>query len=617
MLQPTTNPASPEYWAEQFQASVEYRRDNFDTEWKSVVEYAEANSDQIRRGTKWEGLSHIVDIPHVKLNSERKVAALSGQRFYPVLESDAADLPNYQTVQQLVLRWAWRQARADSKLTGMLRDFCDFGISVAQTTWNRYALDGRGAPNIEHRDIVNFYLDPSRRDTDVNVDCRWIIEVQRLSMSQARSAFPHYFTEEYAASDGTVEVGSDEIYGQQSKSEKDGFVNVARIEFVVYEGNSKKVYQSIIDIAKKAWIVEPNDNKLGRYSYVFMSLPLRRGHAYPESPTLAEQGLSDLINGAYSIYVDEAFRTAVPITQVHSQDESLKRSVRDPNATDPGAVWEYDIEPATSFVSPRAFKALDLANTVKEELQNVGMMPDVLRGTPASGVRSGRQYAEMKASAAVPMKAYDTAYYEAAVCVANNLFAIVKKYVKEARFLTIDINGAKQILPVNIAEQSQEISRFNEMNIPQEMIVPTARVNTPDGQVVMPRGMAENYAVENEIPLENIELSVNDISYGNAEANVEVKTVLSQMDRTALAQMLLSNGHMGPIRALKEMNFENPEQIVAEADERNQILQYGQMVLQDPLLNALATQPELRTRAAAVLNIVLSKPEDKSTKKQG
>lgn len=602
-------------WHELFKESVEYRNTKFGSYWKEVADYASADPQQFTRKVSGD-LSTVVNIPHVKLNIERKVASLSGVKFFPVLNSDVSDLPNYQTVQQMILRWAWRTARADSVLTTMLWDLCSFGIAVGSTSYDKTMLDGRGAVIATKKDITNFYFDPNRRDVDINVDCRWIVEVTCIPTEDAREI---YRQTEYPFKEGGD--GSNEffngmpIYGDELKvkAHKRGYQYLGKFSIERVFDGKKRIFIGIMDLIQRNWVIAPYDNGIGRYDYFVMSLPLKGGCSYPEPPVISETGLSDVSNVALSLFIDDGLRTGSPMWGYHSADQSAKRALEDPNSNKPGGFIPYDVEPPTPLISPRAVKFESLFYVVDEKLRNVGNSQQVLTGEN-SGIRSARQYEAQQSAASVPMKNYSIAYEEAAIMLANNIFANVKRYIRDARFVPIDLGNQKIVLPVNIAEQSQEMLKYEGMNVPPEYTTETARVTSGGETSVVSRPEAQRMLLED--PSAQVVLTVNDIAYGNAECSVDVEVEMSPMDKRMLAQTNLQIGILDPVTALRDQGYRNPEQIIALADARNQVVQAGTLVMQDPLMNALFINPELRMTAARVLGIALdAKAEEENPKK--
>lgn len=607
---------SAKYWHEMYKLSVDYRRENFDKKWTEVAEYCNASGEQFRKKINGDELSFVVSIPHVKLSSDRKRASLSGISFSPVIESDAADLPNYQTVQQMILRWGWKAARANSVLNEMLEDLCDFGFAIGKIKFDTTALDGRGKPVALRKDITNFYLDPNRRSNDIHNDCRWIFEVTVLPVEDAAEAYPGYSFRGGAA---RSDEGEAAIYNNDPVEYKDGYAYIARLSFVMVENGKKRFYESVIDCVSGDWVVPPYDNGLGQYDYFFMSLPLMRGHAYPEPPVMAEMGLSDLANVGYSIYTDDAIRTGAPMLAYHESDTVLARALEDPNANRPGGKIPYTIAPPVPIVSPRASKALDLALTIREELRMVGNSMEASIGDAPGSVRSGRGIERLQSAAAVPMKNYENALVEGAAMLANVLFSVIRLNVRESRFIPIDIgNNSQIVMPVNMAEKSQEYSRYMAMQIDGRYTVQSARVKLPgeDGGEMpeQPMSVEEAKLIAADNPQAQVSLTVNDIAYGNAVASVEVSVELSPVEKKMMANQLFQLGLIGPIRALKDNGDANPELTFAEASEYNERMRMASMVEQDPLMNALYHNPELRMAAARVVGVAL---EAKNNQKDG
>ena len=603
---PVQTPVQDSDWHDRITQSIDYRASKFDKAWKEIMEYATVNSSRFDDSALAKGLGYAVKISYVKMNAQRKVAMLSAFDFFPVIESDAADLPNHQTVVQMALRWGWNECRANQVLTEMLDDFITLSIAGGQVFWDKYALDGRGAPRAIRKDMSAIYFDPNRRQADINLDCRWVIDRQCLTLDAARAEWPEYYNSQYrppASSGSSYSNGMAFFYADEEKlRDKNGYVDVARVEFINYVDGKKRVYEGIMDLSNKMWVVPPQDNGLGIYTYFFMNLPLRRGHAYPDVDSLPEIEVADLINAFHSIYIEDAARTAAPSTWVRNTDESAKDSLQNGNVNMPGGIGYFDGEkPPEAFISPRATKALEAAQLLKAELESTSMQPSILTGNAPSGVRSGRALDTLEKNATTPMRTFEIAQVEAGIAMAGIVYAINRKFLKAARFLTIrDDQNENVVLPVNLAEDSQEFARAQGLELPDKYMAQTARVMDEQGQVqVVPRNVAAIMKADNEAL--TVVPTLNDIAYGNATARIQIKPRMSQQDTIILFQNFLSIGAVTPYDAFKKIGIEGAEEIVARADARNQVLQAGKWVTETPMIAALYSRPDLFQMVATML----------------
>jgi len=588
-----------------FDNAKKYRESNFDDMWKSCIEKDEADSSSVfvvNDGSnavyKDLPVGVFIEIPHSKLSNRRKAASLVGFDMVPYISTDIVDVPDYVEARERILRWGFRQARVSSVAGMCIKDLVAISNGVAQVTWK--SKGGVSYPMATYKNPFNVYFDPLSRHIDPNIDCRYIFECVEVSEEEAELRWPdHSFSK--SMSDKNYET-----------SDKPPVYKIIRCE---WEDENGQIMSGILNGDNKTWVEEPTPNSTGLYSYCRMSLAPKRDHAYPEPDTVLEQTLSDVANLLLTIAVDHQLRFSSPPILYDVRDTDLKKALGSANAFKPGQKIPYNSaygRPMFLEVPPNT-PVLQMAQILEEKAEGIASTPDASRGVAPGSVKSGRGVIALQQAASAPM----AIYLEGVMSFGEQVGAVVSKLCQknlvDYRVLVSKGQDGKESTPINLPTGTTEFEQYRQnQSIPTSVSARVPMIGESgerQGMMSMSQDDAVEYALSKGLTENDIQLVINDMALGEMEVGVQIFAKRTWEQRAIDAQNLHAIGAAGPKYVLRESRVENPEDVIREVDERNAQMKAGELMLNNPLLMELATNPEAQIALQMMLEKSVAKTQ--------
>lgn len=582
--------SSPNDLSKLFESAKTYRESNFDKLWEKCIIQDEADSNEgikIIDGSdsayKDLPISVAIEIPHVKVSNRRKSATLAAFEMVPFVSTDVIDVPDYIEARDRILRWGFRQSKIEEVKSMCIRDMTAFSIGVAFFDWVVDRRRNLKYPRATYKDPRNVYFDPLSRQFDPNIDCRFIFECIEISKEEAEIRYPnHKFPE----------VDNQTIVGKPNP------VKIIRSEWKDESGN---VLSALFDDASKSWIEPPVEIKTGLFSYARMSLAPKRGHAYAEPDTILEQTLSNVSNLLMTISVDHQLRFSSPPILEDARDIELKNSLDAGGGFKAGKRIRYNgaIGRPSFLEIPTNSSSLLMAGYLEDKAEGIASTPDASRGIAPGSVKTGKGVIALQNAAAVPLYVYA----EAVVRFGEQAAAIISKmcqlYLVDYKMLMSNGNSSKDVVPINMTSDMLEFDKYRDNpSVPTSVSarVPEILEGRKTGQMIpMTEDEAVEYATSNGVGTNEIVTIINDMALGELEVGIKLRKKLTDQERAINAQNLFAIGAASRLYVLKESGVENAEDVLRDVDKDNAQMKAGEIMLNNPLLMELATNPQAMT----------------------
>lgn len=588
---PSYDISDPATMSEALEVAMQYREAQFNKRWKECQEYDEniGIRQKTPSGTA-ASLDYRANVALVAIANRRKVGIIGAVSIIPFYYTESINSQYIDDIRSAVLRWGVRQSGLNAALRDTMMDLVCIGHGVMRGRWDEYALDGMGAPEFRQVPFFSIYIDPQRRNRDINKDSRWVFQVEYLSEGDAIRAFPKYFEQFPPVKDSAIEQFrgvSKSVLNRLAKQtflREGDLVPIVRVEFVKIVNGKRRIFVGVLDPARKQWIEEPKDNQLGIYSYIVMSLRPQRDHAYPKPPNEDEIELNRLYNLFLSLGIITGANEGAGTLYYNAADTSLSQALGSKRYPKPGESVPYDIEPPRRLQGGDPSAYMGMAEVVRGNLNDVQMVAPVQAGRSGS-LQSGRALQTAAAYADIPYDNYRDAVYEAAKNGCTLIDRLLRAFMEDNRMVVDEREGAdprRQML--NVTEPEQQRRFLEEPASQQNPYFVSARAEV-DGQMqAMPISQAD--AMVNKGEISEYQTVINDIMLGRAEITVQIRPERSWEERAQMALLALQAGVAGPRFYHKEVGTLNVNEVIEEVDSRNQMLQMGKMLMENPQLMA-------------------------------
>lgn len=596
-----------------YRAGKRYRENSFEPAW---VQCSEADEDYENTGVSKlpDELQYAVNVPIVSLNNQRKVSSVGIFSLQPQVHSESIQPEAVVEAREAALRWGFRTSKIENALLDKTYDLVSLGQGWNQIVWDNNELNGKGAPKFMSKDFDAIVVDPRRRDRDPNKDCRYIFEIQKYTLSDLKGMWPEFF-ENYgvgmAHQTGGYSATIDEEMADPYRniSAEGGLVAILRCEYVTKnDQGQRRVYYGILDPGTNQWIEEPEDNGLGMFSYLPLTLRLRRKHAYPVPPNWKELPLGDLYNLFMSLAVSQGIIAGAPPIFYDESDPLLKDAFEDAGYALPGNTYPYRGKMPEVLYMPNAQNYLGMAGQIANITNESGQISAVQKGETPRGVTSGRAINSLQQAADAPLDQLREAIKFSSDLHATAIDRMLQRHIVGYRTIVDSSQGSPMPIPLNVREGTPEYASLSD---PKARSIPkyqSARVYK--GQEDTEGTPMSVYEAQQEIvsnPEYTMELFLNDLKYGNIEISVTVVPETSPEKKAETALMLLNIEPSLLGHVLKELGTPNASQLVKYIDQKNQLLQMGkqvaenpqileiyQTVMNDPMLLEFVQNPEAR-----------------------
>jgi len=592
-----------------FIAAKTSRSQGFDSAWEECIKYDEHYESQLNRDRQSSELGWIVEIPFVKMQNDKRAGSLGRIDVRPDIHSEVSALDSAAEIRGIALRWGWRVSHSMDAIRLSARDICMINHAVLQVRWDRTSFDGVGAPRTIFKDFRSIWIDPSRKDIDVNVDCRWIFESQRYSIADAKLIWPDYFDgyeDAETINSGDAETSDIRDESMEFYDSEGGYIEIIRAEFAKVVGNKKIVYEGILDPNRKKWIEGPVDNKLGVYSYILIDTSLKRGEAYPVPGNSILHHLADLANVFGSLAVTHAIRSGNPDIWLDKEDLVAQESLKNSKASEPGGVKYYEKAPPVVLNAMLPTVYLAMFREMDARIMESGGTTSISRGEVPQANLSGRAIDSLQAYSQSSLEEFGDALSRGARGIAVVIDAMNREYIIDYRNLTDIQDGSPLSVPFNVDEKHADFANLSEKyvtNPNSPMLYMSARIAEKDGSVSASTIYdADKRIVEGGITQAQVVRVINDIKLGRYEVTVNLVPRMSPTEEVNYAIMLYKMQACSLTYLLKKMSVENPSQVAREALEQNKELAIGKVVTSNPLLLKMATTPEFLNQVQALLS---------------